>query len=202
MGIKIRITGLLAIICLLFINANCKKDKCINANYSFVIGVRATPNLDSIFRGDTIWLEINEPVTLTDIGTGTQINFNNATNLGSNIGFQEVVSATQFRNAANDFRYKLLEGTETSNANAELFREYLFLEQNNQYRFRLGIIPQIVGVYRILFGNAANVFRNKSNCEKANFQIDFKQTNQHYYLHPGYSGNPPTSSGVYYFKVK
>lgn len=173
----------------------------MTANYSFKIGVRATPNLDSILIGDTIWLEINEPTSLNNIQSGTLINFSNATNLGSNIGFQEVLSATQFRNAANDFNFKLISGTETLKTNPQLFRAYLFAEQNNRYVFKFGVVPLTVGVYRLVLGNAANVSRNNSNCERASFQIDFIQTDQHFYLYPGGAGTPP-GGGVYYFKVK
>ena len=171
------------------------------ATYAFKIGVKATPNLDSINIGDTIWLDINEPTSLQNLESGALINFSGATNLGSNLAFQEVLSATQFRNAANDFNFKLIYGTETLNTNAQLFRAYLFAEQGNRYIFKLGVIPLTIGVYRVGFGNAANVVRNNSNCERASFQIDFQQTDQHFYLFPGGGGTPP-GGGVYYFKVK
>jgi hypothetical protein len=45
------------------------------------------------------------------------------------------------------------------------------------------------------------VSRNNSNCERASFQIDFQQTDQHFYLYPGGAGTPP-GGGAYYFKVK
>lgn len=198
MGIRLNI--FLFVIVLSATYATCKKD-CIKANYTFKLGVKATPNLDSVLVGDTIWLDINESNTLQNIETGTFINFSNATNLGSNIGFQEVLSATQFRNAVADFSYKLIYGIETANTNPSLFKEYLFSEQNGRYLFRLGVIPARIGIYRLVFGNAANVVRSNSNCEKASFQIDFQQTNQHFYLYPGGAGTPP-GGGAYYFKVK
>jgi hypothetical protein len=198
MGIRLKI--LTIIILLSTIYATCKKD-CVMANYTFKLGVKAFPNLDSVFIGDTIWLDVNEPTTLRNIETGTLVSFNNATNLGSNIGFQEVLSATQFRNAANDFKFKIIFGIETANTNPQLFRDYLFAEQNGRYLFKLGIVPLVVGVYRLGFGNAANVVRNNSPCERASFQIDFQQTDQHFYLYPGGAGTPP-GGGVYYFKVK
>ncbi|HMK27859.1 MAG TPA: hypothetical protein VK483_17630 [Chitinophagaceae bacterium] len=191
---------ILAIVALSAVQATCKKN-CMTATYSFKIGVRATPNLDSILIGDTIWLDINEPTSLNDIPSGALIDYSNATYLGSNIGFQEVLSATQFRNAANDFNFKLISGTETPNTNPQLFRAYLFAEQNNRYVFKLGVIPKTVGVYRLVLGNAANVSRNNSNCERASFQIDFQQTDQHFYFFPGGAGTPP-GGGAYYFKVK
>lgn len=198
MDIRFKIGLILFNIC--FICSTCKRN-CVTANYSFQLGVKATPNLDSILIGDTIWLDINEPTLLKNIETGTFLNFSNATNLGSNIGFQEVLSATQFRNAANDFHFKLVAGTETLNSNPQLFREYLFSEQNGRYIFKLGVMPQSIGVYRLGFGIAANVVRNNSSCERASFQIDFVQTDQHFYLYPGGAGTPP-GGGAYYFKVK
>lgn len=180
--------------------ATCKKN-CVSATYTFKIGVKANPNLDSINIGDTIWLDINEPVVLTDLESGMQINYSNATSLSALIGFQEVLSATQFRNAANDFRFKVILGLETTNTNSLLFREYFFAEQNGRYLFKLGIVPLTLGIYRLIFENAANVFRNNSNCEKASFKFDFQQTDQHFYLYPGGAGTPP-GGGAYYFKVK
>ncbi len=201
MGIERSIPLLLIIASGFFINANCNKNDCAPASYLFKIGVRATPDLDSINIRDTIWLDINESTSLLNTQSGTFVSFNNADNLGSNIGFQEVLSATQFRNAANDFNYKLISGRETVNTNQQLFREYLFAEQNNRYVFKLGVIPLVTGVYRLVLGNAGNVTRNNSNCERASFIIDFKETDQHFYFFPGGGGTSP-GGGAYYFKVK
>ena len=43
--------------------ASCNKN-CVESTYSFQIGIKATPNLDSININDTIWLEINESTNL------------------------------------------------------------------------------------------------------------------------------------------
>lgn len=187
MGIrfKLRIMLLFYSSCCIF--ANCNKN-CITASYSFKIGVRATPDFDSINIRDTIWLDINEPTTLMSLQSGNQINFSNATYLSAEIGFQEVLSATQFRNAANDFEFKLIAGSGITSTNPQLLKDYILLEQNGRYIFRLGVIPKTIGVYRLVFVNAANVFRNNSNCEKASFQFDFQNTNQHFYLYPGGAG--------------
>lgn len=202
MGINKFYLATVLIFCNIFTSIRCTKNTCLQSNYSFKIGVKATPDIDSININDTIWLEIDEPTTLLNIENGAFVNYSNATYLGSNLGFQQILSATQFRSAADDFGFVLLKGLETSNANSSLYRDYRFAEENNRYRLKLGIIPKRLGVYRLLFGSVANVSRNNSNCERASFQIDFKDTDQHYYLFPGHSGNPPLSSGLYYFKVK
>ena len=198
MDIKLKI--LILITGLISIYAKCKKE-CIRQDYVFKLGVKATPNLDSVLIGDTIWIDINESNTLTDIQTGKQIFFSNATNLSAEIGFQEVLSATQFRNAASDFEIKLIFGNGIASTNPQLLKEYILTELNGRYLLKLGVIPKVVGVYRLVFVNAANVFRNNSNCENANFQYDFQNTNQHFYLYPGGAGTPP-GGGAYYFKVK
>ncbi|MES1216940.1 MAG: hypothetical protein ABUT20_15600 [Bacteroidota bacterium] len=190
----------LTLVSTIIIKCECNKN-CIQTNYNFSIGIKAYPDLDSIYINDTVWLEIDESVFLNDISSGNSIDFSKARDLGSAIGFQEVITNVQFRNAANDFKYKLVTGTETINTNPELFREYLFNETAGRYLFKIGIIPQQKGIYRLVVSNANNVIRKEGDCEKANFIIDFRQTNQHFYLYPGGAGTPP-GGNTYYFKVK
>ena len=197
MAIKSNI--ILTLVTLNFVFATCHKN-CVPSTYTFQLGVKATPDLENVHIGDTIWLDIDEPTTLRSLESGSLVDFSHATNLGSYIGFQEVLSATQFRNAANDFNFKLIFGIETANTNPALFHEYIFAEQNNRYLFKVGVVPLTAGIYRLVFGSASNVFRNNSNCEKASFTINFQQTDQHFNLYPGGAGTPP-GGGAYYFKV-
>ncbi len=186
------------------IHSTCKKNgNCTDTNYSFEIGVKAMPNLDSVNINDTVWVTIDEPVDLLNKMTNTVINFNNAANLGSAIGFQKAIffPKLDFVAAAAKFNLILFEGKETGNYNSATYREYLFTEVNSRYKFKLGIIPKDTGVYSFVFSNAANVYRKNDNCTKAFFEINFKETNQHRYLIPGYGGNT-VKGGDYYFKVK
>jgi hypothetical protein len=186
------------------IQSTCKKDgACIESKYSFEINVKAVPNSDSINVNDTIWLVLDESINLLDRTTNSSVNYDNAANLGSAIGFQKAIffPSLDFIPSAAKFNFILIDGQETSNANATLFREYLFSENSNKYKFRLGVIPKDTGIYRFVFSNAANVYRKNDNCTKASFEINFKQTNQHRYLIPGF-GNNTSKGGDYYFKVK
>ena len=88
-----------------------------------------------------------------------------------------------------------------NNPNTLQIREFQFVQQNDRYLFKLGIIPKEVGVFGVGFSNAANVYRKNDACTKANFTINFKGTNQHYYLNPNFQGGPPPTGGDYYFKV-
>lgn len=181
--------------------ATCRKD-CSRIDYSFEIAAKAYPDLDSIRVGDTIWIEINEPVFLKDLKTNTSINYSGTVNLGTNLGFQEIKGSTpQLINSANDFLFKIIEGIEVNSLHSDLFKEYLFVERNNMFLFKLGVIPKRSGIFRINFGSAANVYRANDKCSKASFVFNFENTNQHFYLYPGGSGSLPGGS-TYYFKVK
>lgn len=174
---------------------------CANTTYNFEIGVKAYPDEDSIHVGDTIWFEINESTALKDIQSGKIIDYSGAINLGSAIGFGKYMGINNATEAANSFNYILITGILVNNPNTLQIREFLFVQQNDRYLFKLGIIPKEVGVFGVGFSNAANVYRKNDACTKANFTINFKGTNQHYYLNPNFQGGPPPTGGDYYFKV-
>ncbi len=73
----------------------CRRD-CRGAVYNFEMGIKAYPDKDSINVGDTVWLEVNEPTTLTDVQTGRTINYSEAANLGLTIGIAELISVNTF----------------------------------------------------------------------------------------------------------
>jgi hypothetical protein len=182
-----------------------KKLDCRGAVYNFELGIKAYPDKDSILVGDTLWLEVNAPTTLTDVQTGRVVDYSGAANLGTAISIAELVSVniTNSEGTAS-FNYFLSSGKEVVRADTSRYREYSFAEETNQYKFRLGVIPQKPGVYKMFISNAANVYRKNDNCTKANFIINFKETDQHFYFNevsfPGtiLSGK----NGVYLFKVK
>lgn len=181
-----------------------KKLDCRGAVYNFELGIRAIPDKDSIQVGDTLWLEVNSPTTLTDVQTGRMIDYSGAENLGSAIAFQAFTASTkQFTvEAVKSFNYVLIQGTEVMNRSPELYKEYLFAESGSKYLFQLGVIPKEKGTFRVIFSNAGSVYRKNDNCTKADFSINFQNTNQHYYLHPSYTGGPTPVGGDYYFKVQ
>ena len=190
---------------MVLLSAQCRKNTCGQTIYNFKMAIKAYPDLDSINIGDTIFLEINQSSTFVDIGTNSQVSFTNASNLGTAIGIGELISpnvVTQFDN--NDFRYNLINGITIFRADSNNYREYLFAESAQAYHFKLGIIPKKIGTFKLFVSNAANVYRSNDQCTKANFAINFENTNQHLYLNevsfPGII--PPPGGGIYLFKVK
>jgi hypothetical protein len=95
MAININKTILIALIFISAINifGECrKKSDCIGTTYNFNLGIRGHPDSDSVNIGDTIFFEIDEPVILNDLSSGTQINFSNAKNMSNTFGLPELIS--------------------------------------------------------------------------------------------------------------
>jgi len=203
MGInKITIFISLGLVYILFVKANCNKTfDCARVVYNFEIGVRANPDSDSVHINDTIWFEINTPDKLNDLNRNQLIDYSGVENLGSAIGFEKLEGNSFTIKAAKKFKKIITTGKETGNADSELFSEYLFINESGYYKFRLGVIPLDTGTYAIIFSNAANVYRKSDKCTKASFTINFKETDQHYYLNPNFQGGPVPVGGDYYFKV-
>jgi hypothetical protein len=203
MGTSIKIFAVVAFIYATTVYSACKKRifGCTESSYSFVLNAKIYPDWDTVNTGDIIWVEIDSPTTFTDQGSNQPINFSNANNLGTDMGFIKLIniSPIQFAYAVNDFTYILVWGTEIASPNTQLIKEYLIPDINGRYKFRLGIIPKNSGTYSFNLGNAVQVYRNGNSCPKADFSMKLVQTNQHYYLHPGGSGVTPAGADYYFY---
>lgn len=189
---------------LIVLSANtCKKIDCAVSVYSFEAKAKILNAADSINIGDTIWLEINCPISQPNLATGQTIQYSNAANLGTAIGFGELVLPS-IKGAADDFIFLLEKGILLNNANVSEIREYLFIENAFAYEFKLGIIPKRKGIFSIGLSNAANVFRNNDKCTKANYNIYYANTEQHLYFIKKIFGTDPDGGAraTYCFKVK
>lgn len=78
--------------------------------------------------------------------------------------------------------------------------QYRFSEQNSMYVFKLGVVPKQQGLFRLVFSNSGNTCRKSDKCTKANFSINFKETNHNRHL-VGYLG-PDVLGGDLNFYVK
>jgi len=192
-------THTLAILLLTYITsvfATCKKENCSENNYSFLLGVQARPDTDSIRVGDTLWVRIDESNQLRDQSTGQVIDFSEAANLSFVFGLGKVISAIQVDDAAAFFDYYIRKGKYVGSFNTSRFRNFGLDELNGRYYLEIGFIPKQTGIYRILIERAANVYTRRRLCDRSTFSPEFQNTNQHFYLGYNISGE-----GVYYFKA-
>ena len=199
------LTTVLAMACYIIITSStCKKNgNCTETSYSFEAFAKIINPYDSINLSDTIWLEITTAISQIDRISGQNITFSNASNLGTAIGFAEMV-LPEIKGAANDFEYVLVKGINVMNPKIAEIREYSFFEGSLAYEFRLGIIPKRKGYFNFGLLNAANVFRKNDKCTKAFYRIYFKDTPLHLYYVKQIFGTTPDSSysSPYCFKVK
>ncbi len=183
------------------IQFGCKKLRidCTQVKYDFILPVKAFPNKDLINIGDTIFLEINENVSFIDSKSGQTINFNGAENLGSALGFQKYDSVSKnWSDAVSLFSFYLIKGVELKVTSLDI--QYRFIEENGAYVFKLAVIPKQKGLQRLVFSNSNNTYQKTDKCTKANFTINFKETNHNRHL-VGYAG-PDVPGGDLNFYVK
>lgn len=168
-------------------SCNCTKD-CTATNYKFELPVKIVPDTDTLQLGDSLILIIDESNSFRDLQSGALVPFRGAANLGSAISFvRRELNTDLFEHVADDFDFTLLKGRSVTSTNSSIFREYLFEEENNRYRFHLVIKPQKPGQYQLVFSRSNNTYRESAPCDKANFTINLKETSHNRHL-LGYTG--------------
>lgn len=191
---------------LLFTGATCNKTglDCANTKYSFQLPVKAYPDKDSINIGDTIWLEVNESTSFTNTQNGQTLDYSGASNLGSTIAFGRYDTALKSWTNENPDNFNLISKNNHDNLvnKTSIDVEYLFAEKEGKYVFLLGVVPKKKGLFSILFSNSNNTYRKSDKCTKANFNIIFENTDQHYPLNPFYIPGTNPRGGDYFFVVK
>lgn len=197
--------------CVIIVSVSCGKLRldCANTTYTFQAGIKAYPDRDSLSIADTIWLESTIPASLIDISTQKLIDYSGARNIGTYISLDRMtggsISNPGTIYAAKEFKYVLSKGKAEINDLTDRIREYSFIETENKYSLKVGVIPQSKGIYILGVGNPRNVYRNTDKCTKASYLIKFENTSQHLYLYqnnrPGYKIEGLELTNIYCFKV-
>jgi hypothetical protein len=198
-----------SLLALVSIYATCNKGNCHEAIYSFEATYSIFPDKDSIQIGDTIWLQLSTLTTLNSLFTNQVVDYSGAVNFGTAVGYAKLIGGDMYNPgsvpAADSFNYKLIKGINQQSAKQDQVRNFLFVEENGMYVFKLGIIPKAKGLFALGPGNAVNVYTNKNKCDKANFNLTFKNTNQHLYFleqsRPGYETSIYEKTHMYCVKV-
>lgn len=205
---KLKIIAGLMLVYSTMIFSKCNKGSICNATnvYNFTLGMRCYPDKDSLSIGDTVWLNLNESIFFKNESNNETIEFRSAANLGTVISCYQFFDRSISKGALNKFKFVLNKGTNVANnIDTSAIKEYLFAENGLYYTLNLGLITKDTGRFVLTISNAANVFRRNDNCNKAFFKINFRETNQHFYLldlwRPDLVLDDIGKTKVYYFKV-
>lgn len=194
---------------IIFLNFGCPKP-CVEANYTFAVTARFTPDMDSIKIGDTIFLESTFPTTLQETQSGRLIDYSGALDIGNSLSvLQLLTSDTLAKDAVSNFSYASLIGKIYNDRNIprpDGVDQLVYSQTGNSYKLNIAIIPKVSGVYGLGLGNGLSNGRTNSNsCEKASFNTTVVNTNQHLYLfnlwRPDIVIDQNGRRGVYFFKV-
>lgn len=202
MATKPSVIATILIIAVVSIQNTCQKKSldCANTKYSFQIGARVYPEARNINIGDTLWLDISSPTSLTDISFNKILDYSGASNLGTVFGLDEISNKDSFVVGLNFFDYSLVDGKPESTP--LLYNKvYSFVEKNSKYLFKLGIIPKQKVVLSLGISDPTNVYGSSDYCAKARFIINIENKEHHYYLNTALNpSNYDTTkpSGSYY----
>lgn len=200
---RITIKIIIAIV-VTFIFNSCGKNiiGACHQSFAFKIDAKVYPDKDSVNVGDTIFIEINIPIMLTDSSSGERLNLDGATRISTDIGFVKLVSDSPIvlDDAVPDFDFKIISGKELSTSKPKLIKLYSFVESMGQILFKLAIVPKYSGTFRFNLGSAPDVQEKNSRCPT--FTLNYllqNTTDQHYYLYPGGTGVTPAGADYYFY---
>lgn len=178
---------------------------CADTTYNFQIGESVNPDKDSIRVGDTLYLKVNTLTKLKDLQSGNVVDYSNVGNLGNVITILRILPAKKDIGAISNFHLLMLKGQKGYSIDPSSQQVVLFGEESGYYVFNMAIVPKDTGRYVLNISNAANVYKKNDPCTKAGFTIDFRATDQHFYLlsswRPDLTLDEAGKKKVYYFKV-
>ncbi len=190
---------------------SCPSKVCFDANYSFNVNSSIKPDLDSIHVGDTIYLLSSFPSTLKDQNSGQEINYTEATNIGSDLRIGRLEDGNPIPvDAVADFNYVSVNGriyNDKNIASPNGIQQLSYQEINGMYLLKIGVIAKRQGIYALGVGNGLSTGRKGGRgCEKARFNVTLDNTAQHVYYYqkwrPDYTLTESDLKILYCFKVK
>ena len=195
----------LIVICIIMSNG-CKKP-CMRNDYSFENNNSIIQlDKDSIRVGDTLFFTSIIPTTMTDIFGGGVVNYSNAINFASDMGFGELTGLNTYAGAVSSFSIIQQKGNvyTDQNLSPNLVKQLKYVEENGSYKIIFSIVPLRRGIFSLSIADMPSVVRD---CDRANIKLKFNPTmhnNLHYLKDIYYGGgqvSPLDSTHTFSFKV-
>lgn len=194
----------LALVVFTFSFAKCGNQNCAQTTYELSAAMKVTPEKSTFNIGDTIWLEMNQPVQMIDNFSQKTIDFYGAQNFGTVLYFLGFNESESFP-AAENFEFILPIGSFVGEIRERRFQEFLFIESSGYYKFRLGMVVKKLGYFYFVFSDSENTFTNKNMCEKARVKLQLTNSNKNLDLLDRVNPEmyiPYKSTSLFAFQVK
>lgn len=172
---KIKIIACCTSLFYISLNISCGKLVCSDSvKYAFDIQAEMHPDKDSIQIGDTMWLEVNAPTTFVDNISNQPVDFSGAENLGTSISMRNFYDENaSISDVDKSFDYISIIGS-TTPPSGQYSRSCLFKEINNTYQFKMGIVPKEKGLFGMILGSPAGIYRKAINAQKHLLRLHLK----------------------------
>src|SRR5665213_1193394 len=116
MATKISLIPVLLLIALTTIFSTCKKGgiTACNQSFAYTIDAKVYPDKDTVKIGDTIFVKVNIPSTLTDSSSGEIAHLSGGSGVSTDMGFVKLVgdSPIVLDDAVPEFNFVLIAGKE------------------------------------------------------------------------------------------
>lgn len=209
MAIKYFKSGLLLLVALTTLSARCNKETtrpCYSAApYAFDVTSEWTPQKEVYHIGDTIYLNMSFPKTLTDLLSSKEVSYQDAVGISGPI-LTGQLDSQEIIPAMSNFDYIPVTGTFQNIKNTPEIGKVIFVdEQFTSYKFKVAILLKTKGIYLFYVSDLRSEGLKGKDCTNAVFNMLVTNSDKHISLFQQALNQIPDSvqqRTMYCFKVE
>ena len=204
--------GLLITVTLITLGSSCGKDKnsskpCRGGRYSFEATSEFYPQKEVYNVGDTIFFNSSIPKILYDYVSIQNVDYSNSLGIGGTFtGIYMDTVNQRINEGFNNFEVINLIGTTSQFTNpSNLGINTRYLENQNNYRFKLGLKLKSKGLFYLVATNLGSQGIAGQDCTNAGFNMVVTNSNKHINLFQyalNYTPDALLQKSIYCFRVQ
>lgn len=191
-----------------FLFATCKKNKgeCIGNAYKLKETWNVLPQRDSVNIGDTLFFSSSFSNMPFDYNTNTNVDFSGNALIGTPFSIRSIKGFNNLKPAIDSFSYFLLEGSyKDGDLSPNEIKSIFWIESNNQYKIKIGIIARRKGDYMVTIPDAIGRLKKENECESgAGITLSNSNSKNNAYLSRPYYSLPsvPLNDSIHMFCIR
>lgn len=199
---------ILFIVSFSFLFATCKKHKgeCIGNAYSLKEKWNILPEKDSINVGDTLIFTSTFSNRPYDFNSSTNVDFSGSALVGTSFFIRSINGFNNLKDAVDSFDFFTISGKLEQNSSApKRTKDIFWLEENNMYKIKFGMIAKKRGDYSFVSPNATGKLNKQNTCESgAGIILNNSNIKNNAYLFYPYYGGPfiPLDDSAHLFCIR